>query len=409
MFLKKISALNAAYFCMMLGCFFVSFIKSPSYFIFISGILILFCGQWKEKFNNCKMYYSFWATLLLLFFITLSIFISIKFIPFHSIWHNYSAYISWLLFFIVSISIPWPIFWKKKIMASFILGSVIASIIFSIIIHYNLAPAYVTKFLGVSVRLGMSYENPIQTSLVIACAAYLSFASLGEAKRYSHSWWWYFVALVITCVFLFFFNSKRTGMVAFFSMSFFYTIMFFSVRNRVFSAITILMIAILIYIISPIVNARINVGLSELKDCYNHPTSNMKTCYSSVGIRFVLFKDSLFLIRKSPFLGYGTGSFGTIYKTVESDGMTHKPESEYESALIQWGILGLTAYMLFFITIIKDACRSNSFQGKQALIITIGYLFAFFFSQPFPIWNTTLFFAAFTSIMISRKNIFQNS
>ena len=77
-----------------------------------------------------------------------------------------------------------------------------------------------------------------------------------------------------------------------------------------------------------------------------------------VDIRYVFVKESLKRIKQKPILGYGTGSFGTIFeKEVKSghDFQVHRtPHNQYLYVLFELGILGLLLLLSIFYYQIKE-------------------------------------------------------
>ncbi len=75
-------------------------------------------------------------------------------------------------------------------------------------------------------------------------------------------------------------------------------------------------------------------------------------------IRYVFVKESLKIIKQKPILGYGTGSFGTIFeKEVKSghDFKVHRtPHNQYLYVLFELGVLGLLFLLSIFYYQIKE-------------------------------------------------------
>lgn len=77
---------------------------------------------------------------------------------------------------------------------------------------------------------------------------------------------------------------------------------------------------------------------------------------TSVGLRLEFIKESWNISQKSPWWGFGTGSFKQVYEQhAEKQGLqiTRNPHNEYMNILVQLGILGLSIFLLFLLTLFK--------------------------------------------------------
>lgn len=88
--------------------------------------------------------------------------------------------------------------------------------------------------------------------------------------------------------------------------------------------------------------------IKEIK-LWNH----RKSAVTSSGLRLEFYLNSLKVIKKSPFLGTGTGSFKkTYYEIIEQTDLnkTDNPHNDYLMMAVQFGIVGLLALLGFFMT-----------------------------------------------------------
>jgi O-antigen ligase len=124
--------------------------------------------------------------------------------------------------------------------------------------------------------------------------------------------------------------------------------------------------------LSPLARDRIALAVDEWR---NASTQTYKT---SMGMRAVMYENTLAVVRERPWFGTGTGGFGSAYAGVVKDKYsasdwraeaTVDPHSQYLFFLAEQGILGLAAFLAFIITALVD--RGD---GTRARIIAVGVL-----------------------------------
>jgi hypothetical protein len=102
------------------------------------------------------------------------------------------------------------------------------------------------------------------------------------------------------------------------------------------------------------------------------------TIKTPMGIRAVLYENTLELVRERPWFGTGTGGFGVAYAAHVKDKYsdwrvlpTVDPHNQYLFFLAEQGIVGLVAFLAFIIAALVD--RGD---GTRARIIAVGMLLA---------------------------------
>ncbi len=112
-----------------------------------------------------------------------------------------------------------------------------------------------------------------------------------------------------------------------------------------------------------------------MNEWQNASTLTIKT---PMGIRAVLYENTLELVRERPWLGTGTGGFGAAYAAHVKDKYTDwrvlptvDPHNQYLFFLGEQGILGLVAFLAFIVAALTD--RGD---GTRARVIAIGMLLA---------------------------------
>lgn len=118
----------------------------------------------------------------------------------------------------------------------------------------------------------------------------------------------------------------------------------------------------------------------------------------STALRLNFYKNSLLLIKQSPWWGMGTGSFNVTYQqliTGTAQPATDNPHNEYLLIMVQWGLIGLLIFLyilirLWQLTAVLPLSTSRQAQGlliafaigclvnSLLLDFTEGHLFALF-------------------------------
>jgi O-antigen ligase len=106
--------------------------------------------------------------------------------------------------------------------------------------------------------------------------------------------------------------------------------------------------------------------------------ASTQTYKTSMGMRAVMYENTLAVVREQPWLGTGTGGFGQAYAEVVKGKYsgtdwraetTVDPHSQYLFFVAEQGILGLAAFLAFIIAALVD--RGD---GTRARIIAAGML-----------------------------------
>jgi O-antigen ligase len=109
-------------------------------------------------------------------------------------------------------------------------------------------------------------------------------------------------------------------------------------------------------------------------------------------IRYVFIKESLSRIKQKPILGYGTGSFGTIFdKEVKSghDFQFHRtPHNQYLYVLFELGILGVLLLLSIFYYQIKELIVKKD--GIHRILLPLSFMFLMLVDSYFFIFILTI-------------------
>jgi len=123
-------------------------------------------------------------------------------------------------------------------------------------------------------------------------------------------------------------------------------------RFRLLLSGAILVFSALLLYYSEIAHSRIGLGLEELTSTITGEAE----AFSSIGIRWVFWENSLRMIAVNPILGSGSGGFSTAYAVVVSDIagwrgiVTDDPHQQYLLIAAEQGLVGLFFFLAILIS-----------------------------------------------------------
>ena len=153
---------------------------------------------------------------------------------------------------------------------------------------------------------------------------------------------------------------------------------------------------------SPLVRDRIGQGVREM-ETYRHAPQ-----LTSMGIRMVLWQNTLKMIGKRPWFGYGTGSFEAAYRQQvagqtgwQALDLSADPHDQYLKIAAEHGLVGLAVFFVFLL--------SALFQRPGAVhrLIGLGVLFSWcgtsLFSSHFSTFSEGSFIALWCGAMLANE------
>ncbi len=166
-----------------------------------------------------------------------------------------------------------------------------------------------------------------------------------------------------------FLTGGRAGMILFISII--PIVLLFS--WRISRKLTMICSVVLLVCLS-IVTTHSPVFQARSADLYNSYAGGSIREDSSVGKRLEYLKNSLDIIMESPVIGYGTGSFRSLYEE-KTGKVTHNPHNFHALILIQFGIIGFLVYIGAFAQMALEAYKSTEVPRKvTGLILPIGFM-----------------------------------
>lgn len=215
-----------------------------------------------------------------------------------------------------------------------------------------------------------SFINPIPVSVL---EAFAGFILLHKSFSQSRLRWLYLILLAVGMYHLFFINPERTGMLCFACLIVVFFLQHVRWQTGLLLSVILLPAAFLsLYYYSHNFAERIELVKTDIA------AYQAGSVHTSTGLRFSFWQNSWLLIKKSPFLGTGTGSFKAVYAktgavTAEPNLPLSDPHNEYILILVQWGLLGLLLYLTWIGVLYKESQQLPTQEKRlmQGLLVTI--------------------------------------
>ena len=222
-------------------------------------------------------------------------------------------------------------------------------------------------------------------NVILALATTLSLYVLVEKK----SKYTYLLLLFIAVYSISIFTERgRAGQVIF-NLSLVFYIIYYNRRNllRLFTLLVLLFsFQFVIYSSTNVYKDRFDAVSNIIQNNGDKGEGNLDD------IRYVFTKESLSRILEKPILGYGTGSFGTIFhEQVKSGHIFDKhttPHNQYLYVWFELGILGLVLLLLIFYHQIKELFRKKD--GIHRVLLPLSFMFLMLVDSYFFIFILTI-------------------
>jgi O-antigen ligase len=327
-------------------------------------ILLLASGQAGARLRHACSQPLGVATLLLIGVIAVAMLWAP--VPWNDRW---ASFWSWRKVWMIPLALALfgPSLWKRRLVVAYVAVCAAAVLVsFGAVLVAGRLPTTVYDFAGSMLR------NHSAQSMAFAVAAFFALwlgAEAQLARRWRLTAAGFAALFVLNMVFV---TPGRSGLLALGVMLL--VLAAFHVRSRR-TALAAVVLAVLLggaMLLSPLARDRLELAAREWREA---PTATVKT---SMGIRAVLYENTLELVRERPWLGTGTGGYGAAYerhvraKYGADDWRmlpTVDPHSQYLFFLAEQGILGLAAFVLFIVLALAD--RGD---GSRARVLAVGML-----------------------------------
>jgi O-antigen ligase len=152
---------------------------------------------------------------------------------------------------------------------------------------------------------------------------------------------------------LLFISPGRTGMATLVVLMAVTFLQRLQIKQCAIAAVLLAALCGAIYCTSAHVSTRVNQAITEVKKY--HP-ENSRT---SLGMRFDWWNNSAALIKESPVIGYGTGSFRAAQLLVRNKWTkrTANPHNEYLLIFVQLGVIGEALFLLMLCSLFAFSCK----------------------------------------------------
>ena len=174
-------------------------------------------------------------------------------------------------------------------------------------------------------------------------------------------------------------EAGRAGHILFVLICIYFSIYFFR-RSflRFFSSITLLF---LLLFVSYNYSHTFKYRTDSLIYTLNNNGFNKKN--NVIDSRYMFFNESIKRIVDAPLIGYGSGSFGTIFKNEVDHPYkftdSTKPHNQYLYVLFELGLCGLLLLILIFYYQIRDLLNKKA--SKLFIILPLSFLFIMLFDS----------------------------
>jgi len=268
------------------------------------------------------------------------------------------------------------------------LGTAFISALVALAINNNIISplgkyfSFIDPSLRNSAFITYNYHN-----VILALATTLSFYILIEKKtKYSSLLFLFIIAYAISV----FTERGRAGQIIFNLSSIFYILYYNNNRKYILRGLSLFLLLfsfqLLIYNSTNVYKDRFDAVSNIIQNNGDKGEGNLDD------IRYVFTKETLSRILEKPILGYGTGSFGTIFhEQVKSGHIFDKhttPHNQYLYVWFELGILGLVLLLLIFYHQIKELFRKKD--GIHRVLLPLSFMFLMLVDSYFFIFILTI-------------------
>lgn len=279
------------------------------------------------------------------------------------------AFYAWRKLWIIPVLLALfgPPLWKQRMIAAYVAICVAAALV-----SFALAAAAGHLSALLSGPAGSLLRNHAAQSMAFAMGAFLALWAAGQSQTSRRIRLAAFGASVVLVLNIAFVTPGRSGYLALAVMLLVTAVASLRARRNAVLVAVLAGVFAGALAISPLARDRLDLGVQEWK------SARTATEYSSMGIRAVMYENTLELIRERPWFGVGSGGFGAAYAAQVKDRYSDwravpsvDPHNQYLFFLAEQGIIGLIAFLSFIALAFAD--RGD---GGPTRLIAIGMLAA---------------------------------
>ncbi|WP_411754123.1 O-antigen ligase family protein [Serratia sp. (in: enterobacteria)] len=254
----------------------------------------------------------------------------------------------------------------SRLITRFINGFLLAN---AVILAISLAASIGHVTLG-----GLDPQNPTVFKLQITQNVFMAFAALIWLSRaFVQSGvlrWGYGALVLLATANVLLMVQGRTGYVALLVGVGLWLLLTLPRWQRLGVLASGSLLAIMLIFIPNRATERLTLGFTEVRNCVVAPAElAYQACDNSMGQRTAFARESLRLIKQSPLLGNGAGSFW--YGNAQTGYGVHNPHNEYLLETVQNGLLGLALFLGWMWCCFRAAWRQPA-ACRNLLVAVLG-------------------------------------
>ncbi len=300
---------------------------------------------------------------------------------------------SWrkLVYIFILFSIFNSLYWKEQFITIFICG-----------MSFALLLSYLAWFEAIPSRkgfLGIIATNYTVQSMSFVVATICCIAQIPQASNKSKII--YTILALLFSINILYISESRTGYLSLFTGALLAALLSFSRKKSPYIILGLAFVLTITLFSSSNLQNRIKKGVDELQSYQNSPE------LTSIGVRVVFAKNTIELIKTKPILGYGTGSFGYVYKqhiankyTDWRSSSTTDPHNQFLFVITENGAIGLLAFLGFIVIAIRQGIITDKF-GTIAASILFAWVFAGLFNSIFKTFLESHLLSLFIGAMLA--------
>ncbi len=250
---------------------------------------------------------------------------------------------------------------------------------------------------------GIILRNHVTQGLALTSGALLALALVAHARRGSWQQWAWGAAALVMVANVIFVAYARSAYLALAVTSIVATIGITRRRARIAAIGTLILLMCGAIWLSPLISQRIELALQEIRETHSSPV------ITPMGIRPVMWETTASIVRDSPLIGHGLGSFPEHYRSVVTQRytgwkatLTADPHNQYLLILAETGLLGLAAFAWFLLCAPRQQVRGVF--GVVGVALLLAWSLTSFFSSHFHTFNEGHLIAILLGVCLAREN-----
>lgn len=219
-------------------------------------------------------------------------------------------------------------------------------------------------------------------------------------QRQKYSYTFVMIALLLNVLYL---TPGRSGYLALIVLTLVTITSYAILHKRIIIPILVFAMLPLTLLSSPTVKERITQGINEMQQ-YN--TADSAT---SMGIRILLWKNTIELIQERPVFGYGSGAFQKAYTPKVANeaewthNIVHDPHNQYLKIITEQGLIGLGAFIIMLLSSLRQT--SNIPYRTLGIGILLVWMGNSLFSSHFSTFSEGRFIFLWCGVFLSSYTI----